>query len=107
MYRLPQFKTNQLRKPTDSNDDSTTTTTITNDHDTISEIPARTSLRPTVGLTRNLSEMSIECSSPANDTYDSILNDENIDDNLSNRLLIQNKLKIAFELPESETLING
>jgi hypothetical protein len=107
MCSLPPSKTNQQHKPTDSEDDSTTTTTTTNDHDTISEIPARTSLRPTVGLTRNLSEMSIECSSVANDNYDSLLSDEIIEDNLSNRLLIQDKLKTAFELPESETLING
>lgn len=81
------------------------------DDDTISEIPALTTAhrRPTavVGLTRNLSEMSIECSTAAAADENDDDDDELIQDDLSNRALIESKVKKAFALPASETLING
>ncbi|CEP11565.1 hypothetical protein [Parasitella parasitica] len=72
--------------------------------DTISEIPARH--RPTAGLTRNLSEMSIECSTANRNGCEPppTLDDEIVHDNSSNRLLI---VRNVFELPPSETLVNG
>lgn len=82
-----------------------TNTTEQEDDDTISEIPT-TANRPTAGLTRNFSEMSIECST-ANENYDAMLDDEIIQDDLSNRAVIEAKVKTAFALPASETLING
>lgn len=98
-----------MRLDIDSTDKDRFDTNATehDDNDTISEIPATTTPRPRVGLTRNLSEMSIECSTAADENDDSVLDDELLQDDLSNRALIESKVKRAFTLPASETLVNG
>ncbi|KAI8643219.1 hypothetical protein BD408DRAFT_415154 [Parasitella parasitica] len=73
--------------------------------DTLCEMPTGNTHRPTAGLTRNLSEMSIECRT-ANDGREPSLDDEIVNDSLSNRLLIEAKVRNVFELPQSETLVN-
>jgi hypothetical protein len=58
-------------------------------------------------LARNLSsEMSIECSTTANheQDYDLMLDEIESSEELS---LIEQKVKTVFELPDSETLVNG
>ncbi|GAN01566.1 glycosyltransferase family 1 protein [Mucor ambiguus] len=99
-----------LPAPQDTDDDyyDINATEQQDDDDTISEMPALTAAthRPTVGLTRNLSEMSIECSTATDENDDSVLDDELIQADLSNRVLIESKVKKAFALPASETLIN-
>lgn len=66
--------------------------------------------RPAHRLTRNLSsEMSIERSTTSNhnQNYDLILDGIGSREGLSNLSLIEQKVKTVFELPESETLVNG
>lgn len=52
-----------------------------------------------------MSEMSIECSSPSEEEVEKE-DAEMILDDIPNTSL-ESKLKTVFELPESETLING
>lgn len=61
--------------------------------------------RPIPALTRNMSEMSIEYTVPEDEKDDTELILDNIPK--PNQSSLENKLKMVFELPESETLING
>lgn len=74
--------------------------------------------RPIAALTRNISEMSIECSTaikeppetPTTTTHHnkpSLILDDIDGLSSSNKLLIQEKVKSVFELPDTETLVNG
>lgn len=80
--------------------------------------------RPITALTRNLSEMSIECSTVKAPPQASVVTTADVlshhataeptlilDDvgglSSSNKLLIQEKVKTVFELPDSESLVNG
>lgn len=73
-------------------------------NDTISDLNKSTAPQPITSLTRNLSEMSIECATvPTNNNPPQELNDDLV---ASSSALLENKVKAVFELSESETLLN-
>ncbi|CAO3656755.1 unnamed protein product [Mucor hiemalis] len=72
-------------------------------NDTISDLNHSTNPRPITSLTRNLSEMSIECGTVPSNNPPREVND---DLNASSNTLLESKVKTVFELSESETLLN-
>lgn len=75
------------------------------EHGTISDSPPNT--RPISTLTRNLTEMSIECSPIPAEEENTIKIDDIGDMEISKKGIVQDKVKTVFELPDTEILVNG
>ncbi|GAA5812088.1 hypothetical protein MFLAVUS_005538 [Mucor flavus] len=77
---------------------------VSDEHGTISDSPPNT--RPISTLTRNLTEMSIECSPISAKEENTIKIDDIGDMEISKKGIVQDKVKTVFELPDTEILVN-